>query len=394
MRQETTEPQTPSGNASRKVSFILLLILGGCLLGVLLMELGTRVLGIKPERFERPGWQVLYQGIFHDSNIWGNGLIKQNSRFQQYGIQMGEYVTGTVFKCIYPSNPRGYFDANNGVVMSVDRWGMRRREHETQQTPSADTHRVLLLGDSFTFGVGVRDEDTFARGLEQKLNGSSSEKRVEVLNAAVQGYNTRDEVICLEGQWLAFEPELVLIVFYVNDAYNDSTILNNGEALGVYLQQPEGWARRSRLWDLLQHKQQARKTSRAVEDFYKQQYFSKAGEFLEQPGQMQVDWTDCKKAFARAAELSRQHGFKLGVVIFPELYYLDDRHPFLDIYKLVRETCEAQGIPVLDLYETTFRGKKPRELWVHPADHHPNEVAHRLTAEAIAEFIARQALLP
>jgi len=366
----------------------------GVAAGILLMETGLRICGIQPERFPRPTWQVFDHGEFHDSNIWGNGLVKRPSRLEGQGVVMGEYVPGAVFKCVYPSNPRGYFDTDGGVIMSVDAHGLRRGEREITQEKQLGVTRLLLLGDSFTFGVGVRDEDTFARDLDRQLNRGATAPRFEVLNAGVQGYNTRDEVLYLENEWLAFEPDIVLIVFYVNDAYNDSAILNNGEALGIYAQQTGGLAKVSRLWDMAQHKLRQRRASKAVEDFYHQRYFAKAGEFLENPGAMQVDWTVCKRALTSAAQLSRERGFKLGLVIFPELYYLDARHPFTDVYALVERTCADMGIPVLSLFETTFRGQNPRDLWVHPADHHPNEVAHRMAADAIAEFVQHGKLVP
>jgi hypothetical protein len=107
-----------------------------------------------------------------------------------------------------------------------------------------------------------------------------------------------------------------------------------------------------------------------------------------------VDWTVCKTALGRAAELSRQRGFTLGVVNFPELYRLDGTHPFTGVYALVERTCADLRIPTLNLFEVAFRGQDPRKLWVHPADHHPNEIAHRLAADAIAEFVQRERLLP
>lgn len=42
-------------------------------------------------------------------------------------------------------------------------------------------------------------------------------------------------MLYLEGPWLSLAPDLVLLNFYLNDAYSDATFLNNGEALGIYL---------------------------------------------------------------------------------------------------------------------------------------------------------------
>jgi len=58
----------------------------------------------------------------------------------------------------------------------------------------------------------------------------------------------------------------------------------------------------------------------------------------------------------------------------------------------VTSTCEAEQIPVLDLRET-FRSFHGPELWVHPTDQHPNEQAHKLAAEAIAQKILNEGWL-
>lgn len=359
------------------------------LLVLLAAEIGLRIFGIAPDRFPRPKWQVWYNGSFRDSNIWGNGLVKTGSRFKDQGVVMGEYVPGAIFKCIYASNPRGYFDADNGVVMTVNQLGMRGGGYPVSIEKTPGVLRLLILGDSFTFGVGVRDGDTFCREIERRLSGStvSGMGTAEVLNAGVQGYNTRDQVINLENRWLAaLDPDVVLIVFYVNDAYSDSMILNNGEALGIYLRQPDGLAKVSRVYDLAQHKLQSRKQSKAVEEFYREQFFSNARTVLANPQGLQMDWTACRASLQRAAGLLKSRNKRFGLVIFPELYNLNSRYPFSDVHGLVKDTCGELGIPVLDLQDA-FRGMDAEDLWVHPSDHHPNERAHAIAGKAIADFV-------
>jgi hypothetical protein len=48
-------------------------------------------------------------------------------------------------------------------------------------------------------------------------------------------------------------------------------------------------------------------------------------------------------------------------------------------------------MPFLDLLDT-FRGHDEKSLWVHPTDHHPNEAAHALAAEAIERFVREKFL--
>jgi hypothetical protein len=198
-------------------------------------------------------------------------------------------------------------------------------------------------------------------------------------------------VMYLEQRWLALNPDLVLIIFYINDAYDDSAILNGGQELGIYDPGPTGLARYSRFLDLAQYKYRAYRQSKAVERYYKRHYFTEARRFLENPGPYQVDWAGCRAALERAVQITRERNIKLGLVIFPELYQLNGGYPFLEVHKLVSESCQRAGIPVLDLFDT-FRGHEPESLWVHPSDHHPNETAHALAAEAIEKFVRKEFL--
>jgi hypothetical protein len=375
----------------------------GLLFGLVAVEGVLRIARITPERYARPTWAAWYQQGYHATDIWGNiydatgnvvvpFLVKRQSRFAQQGVLMGEYVPGAIYKCIYATNPRGYFDPDNGVVMTINAWGMRAGIKPVPLKKGPDTYRILMLGDSFTFGIGVRDHETFSEVLHKRLNDASTDgTRYEVLNAGVQGYNTRDEVLAFEHQWMQLDPDLVLITFYLNDAYADSTILNNGEALGIYLKNTGRVARVSYAWDMIQHKRQARKVTEEVERYYKGQFFSKASQVLESPGVGGVDWTVSKAALLRAQTLCRERNIDLGLAIFPELFHLDDSYPFTDIHALVARTCRANGIPVIDLFDT-FRGQDESALWAHPSDHHPNEVAHRMAAEAFDDFIRAEFL--
>ncbi|HEX9944459.1 MAG TPA: SGNH/GDSL hydrolase family protein [Thermoanaerobaculia bacterium] len=71
--------------------------------------------------------------------------------------------------------------------------------------------RVLVLGDSFTEGVHVAEDEVFAARLERTLPGS------EVLNAGVGGYGTVQEYLYLRNEGLAHDPDVVVLMFYDND---------------------------------------------------------------------------------------------------------------------------------------------------------------------------------
>lgn len=76
---------------------------------------------------------------------------------------------------------------------------------------------VLAIGDSFTFGPYVANEDTWPAWLEGMLNRQGRRRRVQVLNAGYAGYTIQDEYFYLEDRGLALDPQLVIIAFYAND---------------------------------------------------------------------------------------------------------------------------------------------------------------------------------
>jgi tetratricopeptide (TPR) repeat protein len=377
---------------AKGILFRVLAVLAGLAAGALLAEACLRVFRIRPERYPPQQW-LAWDGVaFRDTGVWGGGLVKRRSPFADEGVTMGEYVPHAIFRGIFASNPRGYFDHDNSVLATINSLGLRGEEI-TAEKP-AGTYRILGIGDSFAFGEGVKDDDTFLHRLQLRLNaGNAGPTRYQVLNAGVQGYNTRDEVVYLEHHWLALNPDLVLIVFYINDAYDDGAILNRGQELGIYRANPVGLGRYSYLLDLAQYKYHAYQDSRKVEAYYNQHFFSQARSFLENPGDVKVDWTVCRAALERAGQITRQRNIKLGLVMFPELFKLKGGYPFMQVHSLVRDTCSRLGIPFLDLFDT-FRGHEPKTLWVHPSNHHPNEIAHAMAAEAIERFVKEQFLAP
>src|SRR5678815_4139427 len=73
--------------------------------------------------------------------------------------------------------------------------GWRDRERSPEKPPGI--FRIVVLGDSFTWGHGVEDEEIFTRRLEQKLSG------VEVLNMGLSGSSTDQQLLILKRDALA-----------------------------------------------------------------------------------------------------------------------------------------------------------------------------------------------
>jgi lysophospholipase L1-like esterase len=85
-------------------------------------------------------------------------------------------------------------------------------------------NRIVVLGDSYVFGHGVNDDETFCVRLAELF------PQTEVVNLGVTGYSTDQELLLLEDRALAYEPDVVVLCFYAND------LLDNGHetAWGLY----------------------------------------------------------------------------------------------------------------------------------------------------------------
>ncbi|MFO0980791.1 MAG: SGNH/GDSL hydrolase family protein [Planctomycetota bacterium] len=365
----------------------VLLALAGAAVALLVAEALLRALAIRPERCAPPRWLTWDGASYQDLGLWGNGRNKRTSPFVSDGVVMGEYVPGAKFKVVYASDPRGYFDADHSITFTINALGMRGPQ--TTRAKPAGQFRVLGIGDSFTFGTGVHERDTYLSQLEQLLQAHDHSGRHAVLNAGVMGYNTRDEVLYLERRWLDLDPDLVLIGFYLNDAYDDVAFANMGEDLALTLE-PTGLARASYVIDILQHAWRAHALKLALDQRYRSVYFQQPRRYLER-SDTDMDWLVARRSLEHAVALAREHHFAIALVLFPELRDLDGDYPFRAIHELVLDAAAQIGLPALDLL-ATFRGHPDRELWVHPSDHHPNEIAHRLAALQIERFLRQHEL--
>jgi len=88
---------------------------------------------------------------------------------------------------------------------------------------SPDTLRILLLGDSFTLGWEVDQDEMFSVILENYLNNNGI--GAEVLNAGVSGFGAAEELIYYENEGYKYKPDIIILGFFGND-FNNNIMAN------------------------------------------------------------------------------------------------------------------------------------------------------------------------
>jgi hypothetical protein len=87
--------------------------------------------------------------------------------------------------------------------------------------------RILMLGDSFVFGLGVNDNQTFSVKLEELLNRSGP--KAEVINMGVNGFGTDQEYLFLREEGLKYSPDVVICFLFVgNDIRENGSVSQYG----------------------------------------------------------------------------------------------------------------------------------------------------------------------
>jgi hypothetical protein len=105
------------------------------------------------------------------------------------------------------------------VVIATNEHGLRGSS--TPAAKPAGRTRVLLVGDSFLEGYTVVDEETVSNVLEHRLD-DLGRGDFEVLNGGTAGYATDQELLFFERDGATFEPDVTVLLFYLNDVWGNA----------------------------------------------------------------------------------------------------------------------------------------------------------------------------
>ena len=100
--------------------------------------------------------------------------------------------------------------------IQINNHGFRGVDFESEKADGA--FRVVCMGGSSTFGFYNRDAHTYPAVLGARLAATFPDLGIEVINAGVPHMNTDNIDAMLQGEILAFEPDVVTLYSAFNDA--------------------------------------------------------------------------------------------------------------------------------------------------------------------------------
>jgi hypothetical protein len=274
----------------------------------------------------------------------------------------------------------GYADSENIITLATVNWLNRYwhtnalgfRDREWTAADLAGKQTVLVLGDSFAAGWGIQDPaDRFPDALARRLGDGYA-----VINLAVYGSATPEQLDTLKQYPLVKKPDVVLLQYFLND------INYAGLKLGL-LPNPAptpAWVNQTYLgnfvyWRFL-HSSLA--NAQQFQDWWAWSYGAYDNVGI---------WSVHKQEIEDFIQYVDGTGARLIVVIFPNMLDPTRSVPYVD---RVAQVFQARGHPdVLKLFDAVAAWRSP-DLMVSPRDSHPSPAFHRYVADLLyQQFFAR-----
>jgi hypothetical protein len=236
--------------------------------------------------------------------------------------------------------------------------------------------RILLVGDSFAYGMGINDpEERVGDLLEVALNRAVGAPRFEVVQGAVPNTHTLHHIAALR-RLLVFRPRYALLLYVFNDIAHVARPANGARP------------RLGPLWRVLLQ------NSVAAEQVFvrlRAASYARFGTTAADPYADPALLAEHLRAVAEFIGIARDAGVEARLVPVDLTVRLEAR--FLERYRRFERAAVAHGIPVWSL-ERAFDDHAWSELVVNRLDNHPNELSNALMARAIAERFHAEFLPP
>lgn len=254
----------------------------------------------------------------------------------------------------------------------VSSQGLRDREYVIPKP--VGSLRILVLGDSVTFGTGVSRSETFPKRLERKLRNAG--RQVEVINAGVNGYTAYNEVHYYLSAARKLQPDVVLLAVVLNDAVNPRL------HWGVFTENPLFAVPQAAIPNVEDDRTRLISATRSQETFNehvkRSQAINKKGQVDAKGRRWPVyltgedsvgietllnydstEWRWLRGLYGQLKKGVEADGAELWMLVLPLSYQLEEGYPF-DPQPLFERFCREDSVTYLDPLPV-FRAEQGKE---------------------------------
>lgn len=306
-------------------------------------------LGYYREYFLTPQWEY-YEGGFTASDNDVNARIRFDLGKSDISVEIAdvelrrELRENSKIADALPTNEKS-------ITYEFNSMGCRGDDYFSPKPH--EIFRILCLGSSFTMGVGVPQRMTFSAWLERMLSKTIFEMAgkytCEVINGGVGNYELGKREMYREDLIYKYTPDVVFTILDWNDALSWSCLEWPQLAGGKRLKSDEI----IKLIRVILHSSRPN------------------------------DYQGCIEHLISIYRACCACNAKMGIIVFKNsrLHYFDA------LCNAVRQGIKRFRVPIWDLGPALLNGRKDQELFVHPGDRHPNEMAHYIAGGEMCKYI-------
>jgi len=294
----------------------------------------------------------------------------------------------------YIPNQKAFHQMNEVKINSL---GFRTYEPDN----ASDEFRIMVLGDSVTFGSAISKNERFSNILEQKLIKYGI--NAKVYNFGVPGYSQYNEKEVLKRYFNLIDPDLIIVAFIENDIgenYKFNTwnftlnprINKQGEfKSGILFDTIPKYffnkLRELRFFLLLRNAYENFKRSKNKGVDYRQELFASSTDYKV----VTEGWNLTNIYFQEMKDFLEDKKAAFMIVNLPLNHVLDyikingDKN--IGLLTQIKDIADKNGIIYIDLTGVFFKNYESFDaLYVH-YDGHPNRYANKLIADNIFIYI-------
>jgi hypothetical protein len=301
-------------------------------------------------------------------------------------IVAAEPLTRALFRNVTTTSDYGGFFSRRWLRSgAVSRNHAGFRDREFAEAKPDGVYRIAVVGDSFTFGNGIRQDERYSELLRTNLPS-----RFEVLNFGTPGANLPQHRSLVADLLPRIQPDFVLLQWYVNDMEADDVKGRPAFAPLMPIRSWHDWLNeRSALYSIANTRwaeaQIARGKTRSYSDYLRDRLGDPNGHDAQVDRQIMMD----------LIALCRRANVPIGIVLFPDTTgELGPNYEFAYLHERVLDICRAEDLQCVDLEPSFARVKDHRLLWANRLDHHPSALANEIAAVKVLEAFSRQWAAP
>ncbi len=305
--------------------------------------------------------------------------------------------------------------------------GLRDKEYKLNKPDGVK--RIVVLGDSFTWGFGVNDDEIYTERLESMLPNT------EVINLGVTAYNLRREFNYLKHEGIKYSPDMVIVGVCLNDICSTDTKRNNGNldsntdvGIDMMSKQSNTEAHSFKLLKYLKEYiiqksalctfiNDRINTNKSLVKFLanlgiKQPLtgFSKldgnlAPALLRYPNSLVEGWETTKSELIQLKRLTKNLGIRLIIAVVPSAQSIQNKRYKHSIafsvfetrdfdldkpYRILKEFAANENIEIVIPVRVFRQAYKEGRMLYLKRDMHFNAAGHELFASAISDYLSKE----